>query len=476
MASGGASILSRPKNNIIPKTAPTKNIGNKGAQSTTGQKSSGGSKSPAANNFGLNLNDKTAFNPLNPDVNTVGGFNKLLLQESQPQYLPQLQGLQGQVSAENAANKQRSGDIGSIYSQYQGQAQDAYNQVQKALADLASNTAPGTSQANLGAALASAVGGQNSLAQMMGVSAPSTQQATLPYMGAAQAASTGTQDELNSAGAGAIGLQGANLENVGNEQATEQNTESLRHGAAIQGVDQQIQALKEQIPGIISAQREKLISDLQNAQSLNFQEGLANKQFGLSQSAQNFNQAQTTAQFGETQKNDAANRAATYAQINQNAQQLKINEQQVNNAAATALATAQGKAAASAVKFLQGALLPTKQQLKTVTNADGSKQTVLANPGQWHVDTGSLLKTMMDQYGISQAQALQMMTDLGASTPISGQGGQTVGQWAATYNQRLNQQRTKKLQAGATPLVLGNPNSGAGKTLGNIPGVGGLLG
>ena len=72
---------------------------------------------------------------------------------------------------------------------------------------------------------------------------------------------------------------------------------------------------------------------------------------------------------------------------------------------------------------------------------------VLANPGRWHLDLGNILKTLMDQYGLSQQDALGMMSEIGGLIPYTATGmysqmlgqpyGDTVQSWANTFNQRL---------------------------------------
>jgi hypothetical protein len=362
------------------------------------------------------------------------------LNAAKPQYLPQLQDIQGQTAAENTANAQRRSAIGSIYNQYQQQAKTAFGQVQKSLNDIIAQNNAGPGQANLGAALQSAQGGPNSLAQMMGITAPEGAAETLPYTGAAQAATTATQDELNNLASSYLAVPSEQLGNVPLERATELNTESLRHQAAAQGLRTQQQALVDQIPGIIEKAREQMVSDLQSSQSLTFQEQLAKQQFGLQSQAQAFNQTQTAKQFAETQKNDAANRAAQAATTAQNAQTIANQQQQISSNAADATAKAQGQAQANAIKYIQSVLTPTKDQLttKTVKNpvtGITTKQQVI-DPTTWHPDLGSALRGMMTLYGLNQDEALKLIAAVGGGTFVSGGGGQTIAQWADTFKQR----------------------------------------
>jgi hypothetical protein len=241
------------------------------------------------------------------------------------------------------------------------------------------------------------------------------------------------------------------LGNAPLERATELNTESLRHQAAAQGLRTQQQALVDQIPGIVEKAREQLVSDAQSAQSLRFQENLAGQQFGLQKQAQTFNQSLATKQFTETQLNDQANRASQAATIAQNAQALTNQTQATNNAATDAIAKAQGQSQANAVKWLQGWLAPTKQEMTTKTVKDPTTgntihEQVLANPSGWHRNVGDALRSIQTLYGLSEPEALQLMTAVGGSTYVSGQGGMTVAQWAQTYNQRLGQQRKTAAQ------------------------------
>jgi len=396
---------------------------------------------PLTSTYGLNTTSKAAFDPLSPGATTVGGFNKQVLAAAQPQYLPQLQAIQGQQTAENTANKERTTDIGSLYQQYQQQAQQAFKQAQQALTGIVAQNNAGPGQANLQAALQSAQGGPNSLAQMMGINAPAGQSATLPYTGASQAAQTATQQELNSLASSYLTTPSQELAQVPLERATELNTESLRHQAATEGFQGQTAALVQQIPGIIEKAREQLVSDLQSAQSLKFQETLANKQFGLSAQSQAFNQAQTKKQFTETQLNDAANRTAQAATIAQNAaaQQAQIAQQAA--AATDATAKAEGQARANAVAQITKDLTPTKDMMKTVSvpanSATGAAatKTLVLDPTKWHPDLGSILKSVMTLYGLDQNTALQLISAVGGGTRY-GPSTQTIAQWADTFVQR----------------------------------------
>jgi hypothetical protein len=378
--------------------------------------------------------------------------------------LPQLQEIQGQTAAEQTAAAQRTRDIGAIYNQYGQQAQQAYDAVRASLNDIIAQNAPGPGQANLAAALQSAQGGQGQLAQMMGITAPPGQAATLPYVGAGQAAATATQEELNNLASSALTLPAQNLAGVGAERATELNTESLRHQAALQGLQGQQAALVQQIPGIIEKARQQMITDLQSAQSLRFQEQLAQRQFGLQAQAQQFQQKMAGKQFTETQLNDAANRAAQNAQIQQNAQALQNQMAATQTASQQALAQAQGKSQADAIKYLTSAMTPSKADYKTVTTRDpvtnsvtGHQQVLDVN--KWHVDVGSLLRSAMGLYGLDQQTVLNMMIDIGGNTPISGQGGQTIADWASTFAQR---QRLQQQLGGAVskPVVTTSPGGG----------------
>lgn len=96
-----------------------------------------------SSNFGLNLTDKTGFDPF-AAPKTQGAFNQMVLQTAQPQYMPQLQAIQTGQSAENNAFGQRKADIGSIYGQYQTQAQGAYNKLKSDLAAIQAQVAPGS--------------------------------------------------------------------------------------------------------------------------------------------------------------------------------------------------------------------------------------------------------------------------------------------------------------------------------------------
>jgi hypothetical protein len=444
-----APILRPPK--PTPTTNQTKLPGLKAAGTPvrTPVNVKTGGKAPAQFNpltstFGLNVASKAPFNPLSPGNLTVGQFNKQVLQSAQPQYLPQLQQNAAQISAENAANRQRVGDIGQIYNQYQSQAQQAYNQVQQSLNNLIAQNNPGASQGTLMAAIQSAQGGQNALAQMTGQSTPpAAGVAPLAYQSGANAAQAATQQELNALAANALTLPGQNLADVGLERATEQNTESIRHQGAIGGFQQARSDLVAQIPGIIEKAREQLVSDMQNAQSLQFQENLANKQFGLSSQQQQFNQAQTAAQFKETQLNDASNRQAQLAQIQQNAQSLANQEAAAATTATNAADKLAAQTRANVLKDLAVWLKPTAQDLiptSVVTTDPNTGQRTTTKGSKlsptWHKDVGTKLRQIMDVYKIPLSEALQLMADAGGNVPISGNGGQTVAQWALTFNQR----------------------------------------
>jgi hypothetical protein len=432
---------------------------------------------PLTSSYGLNLKSKAPFNALAPSPTTQGAFNQQLLNLAQPQYLPQLQDIAGQQGAETSANKMRTSDIGSIYNQYQQQAQSAYNEVQKSLQDIIAQNNPGQGQANLSAALQSAQGGENQLSQMMGLTAPPGP-GTLPYTGAAQAAQTATQQELNGLASSFLGVPAEQLGNAPLERATELNTESLRHQAAAQGLRTQQSALVEQIPGIIATARNQLIATLQSGQSLQFQEGLAGKQFGLQKQAQGFNESQTKKSFHETQLNDAANRSSQLATITQNAQALRNQTNNTATATNQAIAKAQGQAQANAIKWLQSWLVPSKAEMATKTVKDPNTGAtthvnVLKNPKGWHRDVGSALRSIMKLYGLGENEALSLMEAVGGSTFVSGQGGMTIANWAGSFRQRAAAQNrarslANKFSSGKNRLTSGAA-AGLPSTLSRTP-------
>ena len=246
-------------------------------------------------------------------------------------------------------------------------------------------------------------------------------------------------------------MPGEQLGNAPLERATELNTESLRHQAAMQGFRTQQQALVEQIPGIIAQARQTMINDLQSAQALNVQEQIAQGQFGLAKQQQGFAQGVTRQQQAQSRQAQAFNERMQQQTVAQNAQRLAIARAQANAAGAKLMAQLKGKTQANGIKWLTGWVQPTKDQMitKTVKGAINPK-TGQSGPTQryqilapgWHRDVGQALNILMDQYGFTQQQALQAIRDIGGTTIIGGGAGKmTMAQWASTFYQRQRAQQ-----------------------------------
>jgi hypothetical protein len=427
-----------------------------GGAGLPGGKGGGGGKgglAPAApgvgsfnpnSNFGFNTNDKTPFNIYGLPA-TQGAFNKMVLAAAQPLFQPQLQAIRTQETNEGNVNVLRNTDINSIYDQYQKDAQAAHDQLKGDLAAIQAQAPSGAATANYGAAIQSALGGQNNFAAMTGQPGVDTASAAAPYVGASEDQAIALQRLLNSGDSAALQISGGNVANVGLERKSQLGTESERHLGQVQQYGQQEQQLAAQIPGIIAKARQDLITQLQAGQGQQFQQNLANKQFGLSAKTAADQAALDKQKFGETKRVDTANITQGNKQLDQAQQKINNDAAATKAAAATALAQAQGTAQANAIKYLQGALTPSPSDYHdvTTTDASGTKRTqkILNNPAGVHYDVGSILETIVTQYGIPLDQALRMMASLGGRTNIRGVGGQTIADWANTYQARVQNRK-----------------------------------
>lgn len=428
---------------------------------------------PSAKSLGLGFGSKTPYDPLG-QPKTEGAFNKRLYQAAQSQYLPQLQGVAGDVNSENTANKMRVSGLTNIYGAAQKQAQDAFDQAKGLLTGIISSKAASdaTSRTNLAAALQSAAGNSNALSAMMG--GVTTGKEVDP--GAYQSALLGDQaignQSLTNAATAASGEFGQFLADPGIEQAQMKNQESQRHQAAGVALTGARDAIIKQIPSIIEKTRQDLISSLQSAEGLSFQQDLATKQFGQAAQQQKFTQGLQTQQLGEQKKVDSAN---IQHQTNQDelTKLLAGNTIAKDNAALTnELNKAKSDAEKNALIQLTSWVAPTPNELtpkKTVYTTDPStgqrtastQQGGTVNPKTWHRDVGAELDLLVTQFGLTQQRALQLM--YGLTTPIGGKfnGEMTIGQWAKTFYQRQKANRTGNIGG-----IVGGAAKGLGKTVG----------
>lgn len=480
MASGGASLPTR----IRPVTPPSRDIDNptgrvpgqsSGRVGTTSTPAPGvtrlsPSRPPAARSspgrggtsYGYSTTSRAPFNPY-ASYPTVGALNKAAIAAAAPGYQPQLDQNAADLAAENAASKQRTTDLTGIYSQYGNQAQQAFNETRDALNAMIGANATGDQQSQgvLQAALSSATGGQNSLAQMMGMSGPAPAQEIAPYASAAQGAARGTGSELQALSGGLLSTSGNAVADAAMEGAQQQNIESLRHGAAVQSNEQSRSALIDQIPDLIEKAREQLISDSLNASGLQFQQQLAAKQFGLSEKTANANIANAAATTDINRQNSAENRRVAEATLQSNQQTQALNQQalqakiqQSKATLAIALAKTTGQREAGALKWLTSWVTPTPEELakKSTTTIDPKTQATIRitagqiDPTRWHRDAGMALKTLMTVYGLDLKTALSYMSTLTA--PIGGGVNMTIGQWASTFIARAAADRHPAAQSG----------------------------
>jgi hypothetical protein len=353
-----------------------------------------------------------------------------------------------------------------IYSSYGSQAQQAFNQTQQALNGIIAANATGDSQSQgvLQAALASATGGQNDLGAMMGISGTPTAQEVAPYMSAAAGENAGTGSELKSLAGGLMSTVGAGVSNAALEGAQQKDIESTRHLAALQSNQQSRDAIIAQIPNLINAAKQQLISNALNASGLQFQQKLAQQQLALAQKTEAANASNAAGTLALNKTNSAANIANAKAQLAQNQQVINNNYQiaqqtlaatNAKTAAAlqTTIAKAQGAQEANALKYLTTWAAPTPLEISKTTKTLPDGTVVHAgsiDPTKYHRDVGAALKTLMTNYGLSLQTALSYLETL--TIPIGGNQTMTVAQWAQTFIQRSQAQATK---TAGQPLVPG---------------------
>lgn len=416
-----------------------------------GAKGSGTAATPGGN-YGYSTKDKTAFNPF-AMPKTVGALNAQALALARPGYQPQLQQSAADRSAENLASQQRATALKGIYGEYGNQAQAAFNETQQALKDMiASNATGDTQQAGvLSAALNSAIGGSNQLGAMMGQSGVVTPGEVAPYTAAAQGAAAGTGQELKALSGGLLSTTGETVANASLEGAQQRDIESTRHQAALQANTQSRDAIVAGIPDVIAKVRQQLITDLLNSQGLQFQQTLADKQFGLAQQTEKANAAIAKGTLTLNQVNAAAQRANATTQLQQNQQTIDNNRLAIEATAkraqavlSQAVAKAQGTRQANGIKYLAAWVQPLKQELVTTSklNPDGSTThgTKLADPSAWHRNPMDAFNQLTRTYGFTPAEAYQLMA--GFNTPIGRGAGITIAQWAEAHLKALTPQTT----------------------------------
>jgi hypothetical protein len=385
------------------------------------------------------VNSTAPYNYGEPE--TQGEFNQAVLAQARQQYVPQLQGIAGDVGAEDTANTERNQALGSIYGTYNTQAQDAYNETKQALTDLITQNAGNDQQAQgtLQAALSSANVPSGQMDQMMGITAPPQGSSSAPYMAAALGGDTAGENELSGIAANLIANAGNTVGDAGMEQAQQSNQESLRHQAALEGYSGQKQAILQQIPTDIQTAQTAETTNAQNAATTALQNALAQKEFGLSAQDQSFNENQATQTLALTKQQDAVTNAQNWKKISQSGQQLGQNEQSIqasideNNA--KTIETEAKLTAAQAVnvqKTITAYLLPSKTEYSTVTKTTGTGSThsTVLNSAAYtaRMNPGQLAAQLQSAYGISREQALAAMQ--GITVPY-GTSGETMGQWAA---------------------------------------------
>lgn len=402
-------------------------------------------------NYGYSTTDKTAFNPF-AMPKTVGALNAQALALARPGYQPQLQQSAADRQAENVAGQQRAAALKGIYGEYGNQAQAAFNETQQALRDMiASNATGDTQQAGvLNAALNSALGSPNQLGSMMGISGAVTPGEVAPYEAASQGAAAGTGQELKALSGGLLSTTGETVANAALEGAQQRDIESTRHQAALQSNTQSRDAIVAGIPDIIAKARAQLITDLENAQGLQFQQTLASKQFGLSKQTEADNAAIAKGTLALNQVNSAANRAATTRKLDLTAQQIEnqrlgieATAQRAQAVLAQATAKAQGTRQANGIKYLTQWVQPTKQETATTSTTDpntgatthGSK---LADPAAWYRNPSDAFNTLTRTYGFTPREAYTLMS--GFNTPIGRGANITVAQWAEAHLRALSPQ------------------------------------
>lgn len=505
---GGVSIPSFPKQASFaapPKPAKAKPVA-PSVNSTAPHPNTGVSNKGAINPnaYGLRTTGAAAKQPYNPlaQPKTVGDFNSEVNLAAEPGYQPQLAQNAADVSSENNLTAQRTQDINSVYSQYQQQAQAAFQETQKALQDMIAQEHGGdaASQAYLSSALQAGQSSPNTLATMMGMTTPPSQAgaAVAPYLAASAGLAGNTELGQAVGGQGELANMGQAVTGASMEKTAQDMTELNRHSGQLTSLTGARNTIIQGIPALVEKAREQLQTDLLAAQSQGSQEKLANEQeaqSALTNKANIYNANQTLLMNEGKTNADIANAKRTLDQnqetIGLNAQKVKqgwvqisnqasqfqttsqIQAQQVANAAsasraklAQALANAQGKQQANAIKFLQGWASPTKTEMTPAHKDPTTGQEVPAqvNVKNWHRDAGNALKTLMNTYGLNLTQSLNLMSTL--TTPIGGQWNQTVGQWASSYVQRLQQrnQMNKVTPEGNKVLktVEQNPLAGIG--------------
>jgi len=411
----------------------------------------------ATGTFGLNTGAKGAYNPFG--TQTQGQVNQQILQQARSQYLPQLQTIQGNLAAENAADPQRVAAITATYKTYGQQAQDAYNQVRNQLSQWLTQNAAGNqaAQQTLGAALNSANVPGQTLDQMLGITAPPGSPAQ-PYQAAAEAQGQGIQNTLGQLAASDLGPLGEQISNAGLERAQQLDTESLRHRAAVQGLQGQMSALAQQIPSDITTARNAITTQLQNAATTALQNRIAQETLNLNKQNQAFTQGQArqSQAFNESQTRqvNAANihnqnvtNAQNWAriqqgntQLDQNAKSIQAGIDSTNAKTIQNEAKLQATAANNVAKTIQAYFSPTKEEIYTTTQKSQPKagsgqqpvttRTTHINENQYRqrIQPWALVQQLQDQYGISRIQALQAIQN--QPQYYQGNSRLTVGQWA----------------------------------------------
>jgi len=432
----------------------------------------------ATGTYGLNTGASAAYNPWGTE--TQGQVNQQILNAARAQYLPTLQTIQGGVSAEDTVNPQRVSDIKAIYGDYANQATNAYNTLRGTLTQMitANQSQNQAAQQTLGAALNSANVPGQTLDEMMGITAPQGAPAS-PYLAAAEAQGQGINNTLQDIGTGVLGTAAGQIQNAGLERAQQLDTESLRHAAALQGFQGQMQALAQQIPGDIQTARNTITTQLQNAATTNLQNRIAEQTLALNQSNAKFTQSEQLKSDATVAANNKETAKENWAKIQAANSKAAITNQEsidkFNTNTSFKIAGLQAKQKDNILKVINAYLAPTKDEQQTYTNkiytnvggvqtATGSEKGQKLNEAMYYQRLDP--KKLLDQIQVitgNRTDALKAMS--GITTNHGTANGQTIGQWAQDqlyyeqapgYRQQpqdVTQARQRELQTVAGQVV-----------------------
>lgn len=417
----------------------------------------------------------TPYNPLASPYATQGDFNNAVSTTARQQIQPQLDefGLQG--SQARSAHQNRQNEMQGWYqaeSDAQRAGADSLSQANQGILNSLQGSGQDV-QAGMAAAIRQSQQSADAEAAKIGGTArqidPNYLTAIGGYVGAGNLGLAGNIASANARASADIGIAG-----TGAREAA--SAEQRRYQGVNDALTQQRTSLLGQLPGLEQNARESLSNTELAREGQSFQEGLANKQFGLSARAQTESEKSGARsrsssrsqdqlaqdQFGETKRATRVSEAQQDEQLGIDAKNAETQRKQVLNTAGTDQATAEakGKQFDSGLAILSNAWKWTDADKVYAKDADGfqtkdtdAKATRNRVEARMHGKFDDIYRQIVAATGMGPGTAYRVMM----AGPNAG--------WAKEAQKRLAAlKQVRMAQSGGTPTEgdLPGGNEGGG--------------